>query len=111
MNFLVFRSLVERVLALCVATAAWCGIVRIGLQLRTRHWWLWWILVKTISGPCLTFGKMRKKRITPPPPYTPHSSFVQRCLKIVCLRRSPLLPLISIVIIFVCRASLGLKLL
>lgn len=103
-------------------SAHWSAVLnapRKEAALCTLRRWLWWILVKTISGPCLTFGKMKKKIYKkgslPRPPYThtytPQSSFVQRCLKIVCLRRSPLLPLISIVIMFVCRASLGLKLL
>lgn len=54
--------------------------------------------MKTISGPCLTYDKMKKKKKKEHSPATP--TLVQRCLKNVCLRRSLLLPLISIVINF-----------
>lgn len=71
MNFLIFRSYVLGVLARYIVTAAWRGIVCVGLQCwmhRERKLrcalsaggcgGFWW---KQISGPCLTFGKMKKK--------------------------------------------------
>lgn len=62
------------------------------------RWWLWWLSVKTISGPCLTYDEKKRKKRRKHSPATP--TLVQRCLKNVCPCRSPLLPLISIVINF-----------
>lgn len=72
------------------------------------RWWLWWLSVKTISGPCLTYDEMKKKKKTLPchtHSCTALSWRMSACVGLRCYHWSRLSST------FICRASLGLKLL